>query len=310
MLNEVKRPSMLAKLLTICMICIFSSTGFAQTQKKKKGNDRKGKSKAAGAAVGGNTATPVDLISAAEGFQVELLYSVPSQEQGSWVNLCTDDQGRLLVSDQFGGLYRITPPPAGKPVTAGSVEKVPADIRAVNGMIWSNGALYVGVNDYERKIPSGLYRISDSNGDDQLDKVETLREVSSKSDHGVHALVPTPDGEGFYMITGNNTLPPDLAGSSQVAQIWGEDHLLPSMPDGRGHNRGVLAPGGIVYRVTEDGKKFEAYASGFRNIFDAAVNRDGELFTYDADMEYDFNTPWYRPTRICHVVSGGEFGWR
>ncbi|MFT7632059.1 MAG: putative heme-binding domain-containing protein, partial [Mariniblastus sp.] len=30
----------------------------------------------------------------------------------------------------------------------------------------------------------------------------------------------------------------------------------------------------------------------------------------DADMEYDFNTPWYRPTRICHVVSGAEFGWR
>ena len=27
-------------------------------------------------------------------------------------------------------------------------------------------------------------------------------------------------------------------------------------------------------------------------------------------MEYDFNTPWYRPTRICHVVSGAEFGWR
>ncbi|MGI9444906.1 MAG: c-type cytochrome, partial [Rubripirellula sp.] len=250
------------------------------------------------------------LIKAAKGFKVELLYSVPGTEQGSWVNLCTDDKGRLLVSDQFGGLYRITPPAAGQPVEAASIEKVPAAIRAVNGMVWSDGALYVGVNDYERKMPSGLYRISDSNGDDQLDKVETLREVSSKSDHGVHALVPTPDGEGFFMITGNNTLPPELADTSQVAQIWGEDHLLPSMPDGRGHNRGVLAPGGIVYRVTENGKKFEAYASGFRNIFDAAVNADGELFTYDADMEYDFNTPWYRPTRICHVVSGAEFGWR
>ncbi len=22
------------------------------------------------------------------------------------------------------------------------------------------------------------------------------------------------------------------------------------------------------------------------------------------------NTPWYRPTRVCHVVSGSEFGWR
>lgn len=49
---------------------------------------------------------------------------------------------------------------------------------------------------------------------------------------------------------------------------------------------------------------------GFRNLFDAALNREGELFTHDADMEYDFNTSWYRPTRVCHVVSGAEFGWR
>ena len=308
MLTEANREKYLFKFLLIFSLCLTSSITTAQDKKKAK--RPKAKAKSVGPAVGGNTATPVDLIKAAKGFKVELLYSVPGTEQGSWVNLCTDDKGRLLVSDQFGGLYRITPPAAGQPVEAASIEKVPAAIRAVNGMVWSDGALYVGVNDYERKMPSGLYRISDSNGDDQLDKVETLREVSSKSDHGVHALVPTPDGEGFFMITGNNTLPPELADTSQVAQIWGEDHLLPSMPDGRGHNRGVLAPGGIVYRVTENGKKFEAYASGFRNIFDAAVNADGELFTYDADMEYDFNTPWYRPTRICHVVSGGEFGWR
>ena len=308
MLTEANSTKYLFKFLLMFTFCLTSSLATAQNTKKGKGPKQKAKAK--GLAVGGNTATPVDLIKAANGFKVELLYSVPGSEQGSWVNLCTDDKGRLLVSDQFGGLYRITPPAAGEPVDAASVEKVPAEIRAVNGMVWSEGALYVGVNDYERKIPSGLYRISDSNGDDQLDKVETLREVNSKSDHGVHALVPTPDGKGFFLITGNNTLPPELADSSQVAQIWGEDHLLPSMPDGRGHNRGVLAPGGIVYRVTENGKKFEAYASGFRNIFDGAVNMDGELFTYDADMEYDFNTPWYRPTRICHVVSGAEFGWR
>lgn len=309
MSNEVKRSLKLIKFFLMFAVSVTCVTSFAQGQKNKS-KGKKPAVKSVGAAVGGNTATPVDLITVADGFKVELLYSVPGQTQGSWVNLCTDDKGRLLVSDQFGGLYRITPPRPGQAVSQESVEKVPADIRAVNGMVWSNGALYVGVNDYERKIPSGMYRISDSNGDDQLDKVEKLHEVSSKSDHGVHALVPTPDGEGFFLITGNNTLPPELADSSQVAQIWGEDHLLPSMPDGRGHNRGVLAPGGIVYRVTENGTKFEAYASGFRNIFDAAVNVDGELFTYDADMEYDFNTPWYRPTRICHVVSGGEFGWR
>ena len=134
--------------------------------------------------------------------------------------------------------------------------------------------------------------------------------MQARGDHGVHAVLPTPDGKALYLVTGNNARPPALADSSPVRQVWGEDHLLPSMPDGRGHNRGVLAPGGIIYRVSPDGKIFEAYASGFRNVFDASVNHDGELFTYDADMEYDFNTPWYRPTRICHVTSGAEFGWR
>jgi putative heme-binding domain-containing protein len=47
-----------------------------------------------------------------------------------------------------------------------------------------------------------------------------------------------------------------------------------------------------------------------RNSFDLAFNREGDLFTFDSDMEWDLGAPWYRPTRICHLVSGGEFGWR
>ncbi len=263
-----------------------------------------------GAAVGENTATPVSRIKAPKDFQVELLYSVPGGDQGSWVNLCADDKGRIYASDQYGGLYRFTPPAPGQPLDPAAVEKVPVDMRAVNGMVFAFGALYVGVNDYESKIPSGLYRITDSNGDDQLDKVELLRAIESKGDHGVHAIVPTPDGKGLYLISGNNAKPTEAAPTSPVPRVWGDDHLLPRMPDGRGHNRDVMAPGGIIYRVSPDGKQFEIFASGFRNIFDGAVNHDGELFTYDADMEYDFNTSWYRPTRINHVVSGAEYGWR
>ena len=40
-----------------------------------------------------NAATPVKDIKVAKGFRVELLYSVPRQEQGSWVSMCLDPQG-------------------------------------------------------------------------------------------------------------------------------------------------------------------------------------------------------------------------
>ncbi|MDG2125508.1 MAG: DUF1080 domain-containing protein, partial [Verrucomicrobiales bacterium] len=259
---------------------------------------------------GENTATPVSRITAPEDFNVELLYSVPGGEQGSWVNLTSDDKGRIYASDQYGVLYRFTPPASGKTLKPADIEKVPVDIRAVNGMLFAFGALYVGVNDYERKMTSGLYRITDSDGDDQLDKAELLRAMEARGDHGVHAIVLTPDKNGLYLICGNNVEVTEAAPTSPVKPLWDDDHLLPRMPDGRGHNRDRLAPGGIIYRVTPDGKSFEIYSSGYRNIYDASLNKDGELFTYDADMEYDFNTPWYRPTRINHVVSGSEYGWR
>ena len=306
------------KILTsLLSFLLLSAATFAAEKAANPGNVKAAPKKqaAVGPAVGANVATPISNIKTLPDFKVELLYSVPGGEQGSWVNLATDDKGRIYVSDQYGSLYRFKTPAANRTLQADDIEKVPADIRAVNGMLFAFGALYVGVNDYEKKIPSGVYRITDSNGDDMPDKVEILREFDAGSDHGVHAILKTPDGKGLYLISGNNAVLKEgpKAGtpeSSPVAKLWGDDHLLPRMPDGRGHNRHVMAPGGIVYRFTPDGKTFELFASGFRNIFDGAVNRDGELFVYDADMEYDFNTSWYRPTRINHVVSGAEFGWR
>ena len=255
------------------------------------------------------TATPVDKLTVAKGFKVELLYTVPKTEQGSWVNLCTDGKGRIIASDQFGGLYRFPAPAAGQPLQAKDIEKVPAKIRAANGLLWAFDALYVGVNDYQKQMESGLYRVTDSNGDDQLDKVEKLRGMTARGDHGIHAVLLAPDGKSIYLITGNNTTP-TAVDASRVPLHWGEDHLLPRMPDGRGHNRGRLAPGGIIYKVSPDGKRWENISSGYRNIFDGGFNKAGDLFTYDADMEYDFNTSWYRPTRVNHVTSGSMWGWR
>lgn len=256
-----------------------------------------------------NQATPIENISVKKGFKIELLFTVPKERLGSWVNLCLDNKNRIIASDQFGGLYRFEVPAKGKTLKESDIEKIPVNIRAANGLLWAFDSLYVAVNDYEKKMESGIYRLTDSNGDDQLDKVEKLRGMQARGDHGVHALILSPDKKSIYLITGNNTTPVEV-NRSRVPMDWGEDHLLPRMPDGRGHNRDRLAPAGIIYKMSPDGKDWEIVSSGYRNIFDGGFNSDGELFTYDADMEYDFNTPWYRPTRICHVTSGSMYGWR
>ena len=82
------------------------------------------------------------------------------------------------------------------------------------------------------------------------------------------------------------------------------------MPDGRGFMANRLAPGGFILSFNADGSDVELVSTGFRNEYDIAFNPLGDLFTYDADMEWDIGTPWYRPTRVNHVISGAEFGWR
>ena len=45
----------------------------------------------------------------------------------------------------------------------------------------------------------------------------------------------------------------------------------------------------------------EIVSGGYRNIYDFAFDGNGEIFTYDSDMEWDMGMPWYRPTRIVHA---------
>src|ERR1043165_161614 len=115
--------------------------------KKRKAADQKGdpkpkRSNPAGPAINENKATPVERIKAAKDFKVELLYSVPSDKQGSWVNLCVDGKNRIIASDQYGGLYRFAPPAAGQTLDPEKIEKIPAEIRAANGLLWFRNALY------------------------------------------------------------------------------------------------------------------------------------------------------------------------
>ena len=242
------------------------------------------------------------------GFKAELLYTVPQDTQGSWVAMTIDPKGRLIVSDQYGGMFRVTPPALGAAADNTKVEPLTVKMGHAQGLLYAFDSLYVMVAD-DQPYKRGLYRVRDTNGDDQFDEVTLLRELVGGGEHGPHAILKSPDGKSLTIVIGNQTKLTTLAGS-RVPQIWGEDHLLPRLWDGNGFMRGVLGPGGSIYRTDPEGKDWELQAVGFRNEYDAAYNRDGELFAFDADMEWDMNTPWYRPTRVNHVVSGAEFGWR
>ena len=287
--------------------------------------------------VEGNSSTePRDLFNLLPGFQVERLFTVPKETLGSWVNITCDPKGRLIVSDQGNlGLCRVTPAPIGG---GGETKVEQLDIKidgkqmsGAQGLLWAFDSLYVVCNGGPG---SGLYRCKDTDGDDQFDKVELLKAIPGGGEHGPHAVRLSPDGKSLYVIAGNHTklpfevktnAPPQTMGGQRTEQLratlpegvtsrlipnWDEDVLLPRYWDPSGHAAGVLAPGGWICKTDPDGKTWEVFSSGYRNQFDFAFNADGEMFAYDADMEYDFGAPWHRQTRVVHATSGSEFGWR
>jgi putative heme-binding domain-containing protein len=254
-----------------------------------------------------DTGLPSGVFQTLPGFQVERLFTVPKSQMGSWVSLTVDDKGRLIASDQERlGLYRITPPRIGSQEET-RVERLNVKMTAAQGLLYAFGSLYVSANGGPG---SGLYRLRSTKGDDQFDEVTKLASIRGGGEHGPHGLRLSPDGKSIFIVCGNHTLPPEKLDHSRVPRNWGEDHLLPRQWDANGHARGILAPGGWIARTDPDGKTWEIYSSGYRNVYDIAFNADGELFAYDADMEWDIGAPWYRPTRVCHATSGSEFGWR
>lgn len=249
-----------------------------------------------------------------EGFVLEDLYSPNDKEQGSWVALTEGPNQLMYACDQYGDIYKFKLPAANQLLDPSSVDSVKLKIGSAHGLLWAFNSLYVAVNKRWRedeKYGSGIYRLKDTNGDGELDNIEMLLKLDGAGEHGPHNFAVGPSGKDLYFLAGNHVKIPEIVKqNSRLPNNWGEDNVFPQFLDARGHANDIKAPGGWIVRMDPDGKEWDLISAGYRNPFDLAFNQDGELFTYDADMEWDIGMPWYRPTRVCHVTSGSEYGWR
>lgn len=248
-------------------------------------------------------ATPAERLTVPPGFRVELLRSAEPGE-GSWVCLAFDERGRLFVSSASDKLplLRVTLEDA----RVARVEPVPAPVHFAMGLLFAHGSLYASSLGPQG---AGLYRLVDTNRNDQFDpgEMRLLKGFEGGSEHGYHALRLGPDGM-IYAMNGNGTKPPQGLSARSPHRNYRGDSL--SLNPDEAEEPGARALAGYVVRTDADGREWELWLGGLRNTYSFDFNPDGELFGFDSDMEWDWGTPWYRPTRVFHAVSGGDYGWR
>ena len=219
-------------------------------------------------------------------FEIQLVRSAQSGED-SWISLAFDPQGRAVIAREKVGLLRMSLSPDGTQVT--QVETINNTLLECRGLVFAQGDLFADANNSK-----GLYRLPAA-GPDKFGEPQLIFASEGGVGHGRNDLALGPDQQ-IYMIHGD----------SVVVPANGIDHTSPF----REVRRGQKSSEGHLLRIDPKGGKVHVLAAGLRNPFGIDFNPDGEVFTYDADAEHDMGAPWYRPTRVSHLVTGGDFGWR
>ncbi|MDI9402570.1 MAG: DUF1080 domain-containing protein, partial [Limnohabitans sp.] len=249
------------------------------------------------------------------GFICELVYVAP-RTRGSIVALATDDaRGRLIASAQYGRMFAITPAGDGQPASASSIALIEPEIGRAHGVLVVDNDLFAVVNEGGGDA-RGVWRLRDSDRDGTYDEKKMLVAIAKDGgEHGPHQIVAAPDGS-LWVVGGNHCAVPEPALLNSrlprfgTDQHWEEDIAFDRLWDANGHAVGVMAPGGWIARTDREGSKWELITAGFRNSYDLAFDEVGRAYTYDSDMEWDMGLPWYRPTRVCELASGVDYGWR
>ena len=208
---------------------------------------------------------------------------------GSWTALTTDPRGRLITAAQEqAGLFRITLPRPGDAAEP-LVEKlfgVAATVGWSQGLLYAFDSLFVTVAGENSAVARGVYRLKDTDGDDQFDYITQLFQVDGSGEHGPHNLVVAPNGRELMLMCGNKTRVLEQVKHVARGIESGIDHFMPP-----GFESSQFATQGWAMRFGPDGSNPEVILSGLRNSYDLAFDRAGALFTLDSDAEWDLGTP-------------------
>ncbi len=234
------------------------------------------------------------------GFRAELVRSALPGED-SWVAMAFDPQGRITLSKEKKGLLRFDP-------KSGSMIEIESDLLECRGLVYAHGVLYADANNSK-----GLYRLRDADGDGVFEQKEEIMHSDGGVGHGRNHITLGPDDQ-IWVAHGNNVLLPTKIVPDSPLRNYAPDQVLPNPWDGSMFDGTVDLPAGHILAVEPKDIPADSHirlvSGGLRNALDLAFNREGELFTFDADMERDVGTSWYMPTRVLHVVPGADFGWR
>lgn len=240
------------------------------------------------------------------GFVVETL--ADDAQVGSLIQVTFDAKGLPVISKERSHPVRLLDNDGDG--TFETQQVISDQVENCQGIWFDGSTLYANCTNPEDG-EACLFRLPDTDGDGVADSREILVQYTGRiGEHGPHDIRRAPDGS-ISVLLGNHTfVPAGRISADSPLRGYKESQLLNRYMDARGHAAGRMAPGGALFRIEDDGDSYSLQFGGFRNPYNHAYNFDGETFTFDSDMEWDINLPWYREVRSVHGVPSADYGWR